>query len=230
MTDNQPGEKPDNETVNRESHPNASGPDGLAGEMGISSEREGPFEGIEGTGSLASAADSTDGESPTDRGPHGDAEERRGARQARRDAAASRTSTAPSASSSPTRWPTSTSSTPRRTRATETLTPVERFTVVPAAYVFLLRPGGDGGREVLLQLRQGTGYMDDHWAAAVAGHVEKGETVYDAARREADEEVGISDVELVPWCAMQRTGDTGRSDRRAGRLLLRRIRHGPAPQ
>ena len=75
MTDNQPGEKPDNETVNRESHPNASGPEGLAGEMGISSEREGPFEGIEGTGSLASAADSTDGESPTDRGPHGDAEE-----------------------------------------------------------------------------------------------------------------------------------------------------------
>ena len=77
MTDNksgnQPGDKPDKETVNRESHPNASGPEGLAGEMGISSEREGPFEGIEGTGSLASAADSTDGESPTDRGPHSDA-------------------------------------------------------------------------------------------------------------------------------------------------------------
>jgi 8-oxo-dGTP pyrophosphatase MutT (NUDIX family) len=83
---------------------------------------------------------------------------------------------------------------------------VDRFTVVPAAYVFLLRPEGDGGREVLLQLRHGTGYMDDHWAAAVAGHVEKGETVYDAAQREAHEEVGISHVELVPWCAMQRTG------------------------
>ena len=74
MTDNQPGAQPDKETVNRESHPNASGPEGLAGEMGISSEREGPFEGIEGTGSLASTAGSTDGESPTDRGPHGDAE------------------------------------------------------------------------------------------------------------------------------------------------------------
>jgi 8-oxo-dGTP diphosphatase len=83
---------------------------------------------------------------------------------------------------------------------------MERFSVVPAAYLFLLRPGGDGGHEVLLQLRQGTGYMDGHWAAAVAGHVEKGETVYDAARREAAEEVGISDVDLVPWCAMQRTG------------------------
>jgi 8-oxo-dGTP pyrophosphatase MutT (NUDIX family) len=83
---------------------------------------------------------------------------------------------------------------------------VERFKVVPAAYVFLLRPGGDGGREVLLQLRQHTGYMDGHWAAAVAGHVEKGETVYDAAQREALEEVGITDVGLTPWCAMQRTG------------------------
>jgi hypothetical protein len=39
--------------------------------MGISSEREGPFEDIEGTGSLASTADSTDGETPTDRGKHG---------------------------------------------------------------------------------------------------------------------------------------------------------------
>jgi 8-oxo-dGTP pyrophosphatase MutT (NUDIX family) len=82
----------------------------------------------------------------------------------------------------------------------------ERFSVVPAAYVFLLRTAGDRGREVLLQLRQGTGYMDGHWAAAVAGHVEKGETVYDAAHREAAEEAGISDVQLVPWCAMQRTG------------------------
>jgi hypothetical protein len=74
MTDNQsgnqPGEQPDKETVNRESHPNASGPEGLAGDMGISSEREGPFEDIEGTGSLASTAGSTDGESPTDRGTH----------------------------------------------------------------------------------------------------------------------------------------------------------------
>ena len=50
------------ETVNRESHPNAAGPDGLAGDMGISSERHGPFEGIEATGSAASAQHSTDGE------------------------------------------------------------------------------------------------------------------------------------------------------------------------
>ena len=41
------------------------------------------------------------------------------------------------------------------------------------------------GTEVLLQLRQGTPYMEGHWAAAAAGHVERGETAYDAAQREA---------------------------------------------
>jgi hypothetical protein len=52
------------ETVNRESHPGAAGPEGLKGDLGISSERHGPFGGIEGTGSLASAQEATDGESP----------------------------------------------------------------------------------------------------------------------------------------------------------------------
>jgi 8-oxo-dGTP diphosphatase len=86
----------------------------------------------------------------------------------------------------------------------------DRFAVVPAAYVYLLRPAPmPGGREVLLQLRRGTGYMDDHWAAAAAGHVEPGETVFEAAAREAAEELGIADVGLEPWCAMQRTGATG---------------------
>ena len=50
------------------------------------------------------------------------------------------------------------------------------------------------GTEVLLQLRQGTPYMDGHWAAAAAGHVERGETAYDAAHREALEELGVTDV------------------------------------
>jgi len=85
----------------------------------------------------------------------------------------------------------------------------DRFVVVPAAYVLMLRPAPmPGGREVLLQLRRGTGYLDEHWAS-VAGHVERGESVFDAARREALEEVGVSDLELEPWCAMQRTGETG---------------------
>ncbi|MEO5710130.1 MAG: NUDIX domain-containing protein [Nocardioidaceae bacterium] len=86
----------------------------------------------------------------------------------------------------------------------------DRFVVVPAAYLFLLRPAPmPAGREVLLQLRRGTGYMDEHWAAAVAGHVERGETVFAAAAREAVEEIGVTDVDLVPWCAMQRTGVDG---------------------
>ncbi|MFB9313316.1 NUDIX hydrolase [Nocardioides plantarum] len=82
-----------------------------------------------------------------------------------------------------------------------------RFVVVPASYVFLLRPGTDdpSRTEVLLQLRRGTGYMDDHWAAAAAGHVERGETAYDAARREALEEVGVSNLDLAFVTAMQRT-------------------------
>ncbi len=64
---------------------------------------------------------------------------------------------------------------------------------------------GVAGTEVLLQLRQNTGYMDDHWAAAAAGHVEKGETAFDAARREAREEIGVDDLDLVFATSMQRT-------------------------
>lgn len=80
----------------------------------------------------------------------------------------------------------------------------ERFVVVPASYVFLLREG-DRGTEVLLQLRQNTGYMDDHWAAAAAGHVERGETAYAAAHREALEELGVTDLNLHFEFSMQRT-------------------------
>ena len=82
---------------------------------------------------------------------------------------------------------------------------VDRFVVVPASYVFFLRRSSSTEDEVLLQLRQNTGFMDDHWAAAAAGHVEKGETAYDAARREADEEVGLTGLELEFVTAMQRT-------------------------
>ena len=83
----------------------------------------------------------------------------------------------------------------------------DRFVVVPASYVFFVREV-DGRRQVLLQLRQGTGYMDDHWAAAAAGHIEWGESVFEAAAREASEELGVSDLQLTPLCAMHRTGRT----------------------
>lgn len=81
-----------------------------------------------------------------------------------------------------------------------------RFRVVPAAYVLLLRGTGSDA-EVLLQLRQGTGYRDGHWAAAAAGHVEADESVFAAACREAAEEVGvkIDQADLEPLTAMHRT-------------------------
>jgi 8-oxo-dGTP diphosphatase len=89
----------------------------------------------------------------------------------------------------------------------------DRFVLVPASYVYLLREGDDG-TEVLLQLRQGTPYMDGHWAAAAAGHVERGETAYDAARREAVEELGVTDVELEFAFTMQRTQHADAIDER----------------
>jgi 8-oxo-dGTP diphosphatase len=78
----------------------------------------------------------------------------------------------------------------------------KRFRVVPAAYVVLRR-----GDEVLLQLRQNTGYMDGYWACAAAGHVEADESVFEAAIREAREELGIAITtpDLVPLCGMHRT-------------------------
>jgi 8-oxo-dGTP pyrophosphatase MutT (NUDIX family) len=80
----------------------------------------------------------------------------------------------------------------------------DRFALVPASYVYLLRDGADG-TEVLLQRRGPVPYMPDHWAAAAAGHVEPGETAYDAARREAVEELGVTDVALEFAFTMQRS-------------------------
>ena len=104
--------------------------------------------------------------------------------------------------------------------------------------MFLLRDGA-AGPEVLLQLRQNTGYMDDHWAAAAAGHVEQGETAYDAAHREALEELGVTDVDLTFVTAMQRTRGGEPIDERidffftarswVGRAADRRDREGRRP-
>jgi 8-oxo-dGTP diphosphatase len=83
----------------------------------------------------------------------------------------------------------------------------DRFRVVPAAYV-VFRRDREGHAEVLLQLRRGTGYMDGFWAMAAAGHVEADESVLEAAGREAAEElgVGVDPDDLMPLCAMHRTG------------------------
>ena len=83
-----------------------------------------------------------------------------------------------------------------------------RFRVVPAAYVLLRRPSatGAGPGEVLLQLRQGTGFRDGFWAAGAAGHVDAGESVVEAAVREAREELGVdvAPADLVPVTVMHR--------------------------
>lgn len=82
--------------------------------------------------------------------------------------------------------------------------PMSRFCLVPAAYVALLRDG-----EVLLQLRQHTGYMDGHWSFSAAGHVERDESVTAAAVREAYEELGvrIEEADLEPVCTIHRRQD-----------------------
>ena len=65
-----------------------------------------------------------------------------------------------------------------------------------AVHLFFIDPEG----RLLLSLRKNTGYMDG-WYSLVAGHLEPGETVAQAAVREASEEAGVTiqlqDVEVV---------------------------------
>jgi 8-oxo-dGTP pyrophosphatase MutT (NUDIX family) len=89
---------------------------------------------------------------------------------------------------------------------------IDRYQVVPAAYVYLLRrETGAAADQVLLQLRENTGYRDGYWAAAAAGHVEAGESVVRAAHREVAEELGITIAphDLLPVTAVHRTQGNG---------------------
>lgn len=82
-----------------------------------------------------------------------------------------------------------------------------RHWLVPAAYLFLRDERG----RVLLQLRAGTGFMDGHWAAAAAGHVEAGESALAAVLREAREEVGVTlaPADVIPLTTMHRNQQSG---------------------
>ena len=53
----------------------------------------------------------------------------------------------------------------------------------------------EDGQEILLHLRQNTGYQDGKWDTAASGHVDAGETAKQATCRECKEEIGI-DVRL----------------------------------
>ena len=62
----------------------------------------------------------------------------------------------------------------------------EKFRIKYAVYLIPRK-----GNQVLLSLRQGTGYMDGHYSL-VAGHVDGGETAEEALIRESSEEAGIT--------------------------------------
>ena len=76
----------------------------------------------------------------------------------------------------------------------------ERRKTNSVVLLILLKENADS-KEVLLQLRQNTGYMDDMWDMAATGHVEANEKIEDAALREAREELDIiidkKDIKLV---------------------------------
>ncbi len=71
----------------------------------------------------------------------------------------------------------------------------DRFKIRVAVYLILARD-----EKILLTLRQNTGWQDGNWGLP-AGHLEAGESILQAAVREASEEVGInalpSDLKLV---------------------------------
>ncbi len=66
----------------------------------------------------------------------------------------------------------------------------KRFSV-PCASILMLLKTVDGKTKVLLQRRQNTGFMDGMWDLSCSGHVEHGESMSQAAAREAKEELGV---------------------------------------
>lgn len=65
-----------------------------------------------------------------------------------------------------------------------------RHKIVSAVFLVLLREENTK-KQVLLQLRQNTGYMDGRWDLGASGHVEENELIEDALVRETKEEIGI---------------------------------------
>ena len=86
--------------------------------------------------------------------------------------------------------------------------PKKRLRLIPAVHLFLVRDD-----QVLLSLRENTGFQDGNFSV-VAGHLDGGEEVVEAAIREAQEEAGIrisaDDVEMAG--VMHRRSDQERVD------------------
>lgn len=85
---------------------------------------------------------------------------------------------------------------------------MKRFMLKSAVHLFFLRDG-----QILLLRRYNTGYQDGNYSV-VAGHLNGGEKVVDAAAREAQEEVGVTlqagDIQVAG--VMHRVSDDERID------------------
>lgn len=72
---------------------------------------------------------------------------------------------------------------------------------MPSAVIVMLTRTVGGRKQILLQRRQNTGFADGLWDFSFSGHVEHGESMTEAAIREAEEEIGVeiapSDIDFV---------------------------------
>lgn len=86
----------------------------------------------------------------------------------------------------------------------------DRFKIVPASYVLLIK-----NSQVLLMRRFNTGYCDGQYSLP-AGHLDGGESLIQAAVREAFEEIGVEidarDLELVHVMSRPNSNDAERVD------------------
>ena len=67
----------------------------------------------------------------------------------------------------------------------------KRYEARLGAVLSIERINENGEKEILLQLRQNTGYMNGYWDFSAGGHLEEGETFTEAVIREVKEEIGV---------------------------------------
>lgn len=67
----------------------------------------------------------------------------------------------------------------------------ERYQTKVAVFLILARMKNDNKKEILLQKRINTGYMDNMYDFAASGHLEKGESLVESVIRETKEEIDV---------------------------------------